>query len=229
MATKKEVKRNMKINAICGVLCISLIGGTIYCMNNPELIWKDIEKPTERVVDVSETTDEEFQKILDNMHISEQEKKMIENNAVKNSDNTNLFDNIGKAVSGITENVSSLFGGVQLTGTDKNGNPYLKKGKSYTFKTDGTPVEAPSDGAWTEIVNPNNGIKYTYGNISQYWRVSTWEQEHAKAQAEARGEIDHLGNTDVKNHREWLESDPEYAERFNSLKWSVNVGSMNIK
>lgn len=95
-------------------------------MNNPELIWKDIEKHAERVVDVSESTDKEFQKIIDNTHVSEQEKKMIENNTVKNSDNPNLFDNIGKVVSGITENVSSLFGGVQLTGTDKNGNPYLK-------------------------------------------------------------------------------------------------------
>lgn len=26
MATKKEVKKDMKINAICGVLCISLVG-----------------------------------------------------------------------------------------------------------------------------------------------------------------------------------------------------------
>ena len=124
-----------------------LLEWTIYCMNNPELIWKDIEKPAERVVDVSESTDKEFQKIIDNTHISEQEKKMIENNTVKNSENPNLFDNIGKVVSGITENVSSLFGGVQLTGTDKNGNPYLKWGQSYTFKAYGTPVEAPSDGA----------------------------------------------------------------------------------
>ena len=63
MATKEEAKKNMKINAVCGIVCVSLIGGTIYCMNNPELIWKDMEKPAERIVDVSETTDAEFQKI----------------------------------------------------------------------------------------------------------------------------------------------------------------------
>lgn len=212
MATKEEAKKNMKINAICGIVCVSLIGGTIYCMNNPELIWKDMEKPAERIVDVSETTDAEFQKILDNMHVSLEEEKQV---------NNNIIDNIGKAVSDTAGNVTSFFkdfGKVYLEGCDKNGNPYLKKGATYTFKANGMPVEAPPDGAYTQV--QANGKTWCYSNFNHEWYdLAPVVEANHKAALQAKGLIDSQGNTDIRsiNDDEW-----------NAIKdhISINVGSI---
>ena len=212
MATKEEAKKNMKINAICGIVCVSLIGGTIYCMNNPELIWKDMEKPAERIVDVSETTDAEFQKILDNMQVTLEEEKQV---------NNNIIDNIGKAANDTVGNVTSFFkdfGKVYLEGCDKNGNPYLKKGANYTFKANGMPVEAPPDGAYTEMVV--NGKTIVYGNINQEWRDQAMTPEEInRMKMQAKGLIDSLGNTNIRSLTE--EEARDLARRT-----TINVGSI---
>lgn len=212
MATKEEAKKNMKINAVCGIVCVSLIGGTIYCMNNPELIWKDMEKPAERIVDVSETTDAEFQKILDNMHVTLEEEKQV---------NNNIIDNIGKAISDTAGNVTSYFkdfGKVYLEGCDKNGNPYLKKGASYTFKADGSPVEAPPDGAYTQV--QANGKTWCYSNFNHEWYdLAPVVEANHKAALQAKGLIDSQGNTNIRSLTE--EEARELARRT-----TINVGSI---
>ena len=213
MATKEEVKKGHMINAVCGVLCVSMIGGFIHFTQKPDPY-------PERIVDMEETVDAEYQKIIDNMEITTKEKALLDANTIKEKvkDTT---ESVGSFISGIQDKISSLVDKTEYReGYDKNGNPYLKKGASYTFKADGTPVEAPPDGKYTEIVNKNTGVSYMYAPSRYEWaNLDEINKQIEFDERVSRGEINSKGTTGRALTQ----------EEMDSVTWSVNVGSMGYK
>lgn len=218
MATKEEVKKGHIVNAVCAVFCVSMVGGFIYFTHKPD------PYPA-RIVDLDEkeVVDEKYQEIIDNMKVTVNEQAIIDANTIKETvgkTKENIEKGVGSFIDGIQEKISNLIDPKEYKeGCDKNGNPYLKKGASYTFKADGTPVEAPANGNYTEVISPINNIKYAYNNFNHEWDVYVLDEDKKQARAEANREINAMGEKIT-----WRPSEEEAREFAKNAE--VNLGSM---
>ena len=174
------MQKKSKIPVVCGILCVSLVGGFAYYVKNPDILL-NINKNNEGTYQEYEATDEDM-------------------------DFVNKYTKQDKNVK-----------------YDKNGHPYLKPGQKYSFKDNGMgePVEAPKDGKYIIIKNPNTGIEYSYLPANQVW----YDERIAKAENEraakiSRGEMNALGEV----------GRPLTQEEANSIHMSVgNFGSIGYK
>ena len=253
----KEHKLKKLATAACFIVCITLVGGYMYYVNSPEGIKEEQLRQYEITnedlnnIDKVELTEWEKESIANAMlERSEAEKKKIElaeakPNALQKSitglnkiindtkeEKIQTWNNIGDKVNATADKVSNSISSLldnktYLTGCDKNGNPYLQKGASYTFKADGTPVEAPQPGTSTRCINPN-GVKFLYHTQLNSWVQYDWDAEREKQRLMAEGKL----RADGKS-TEGMKTIAEYVREgeipIESLRMSVNIGSMGYK
>lgn len=143
-----------------------------------------------------------------------------------------VWNNIGNGVNATGEMISNKISSMldnktYLTGTDKAGNPYLAKGAKYTFKADGTPVEAPPDGSFQRLINPN-GVKYVYNKTIPGWEKFDWDEYREKQRLMAEGKLRADGKS-TEGMMTFGEAVEAGLIDKSSLKMSVNISSMGYK
>lgn len=215
-----ERKKHTAVKCLCAMVCITLVGGYIYYETHPE----KFNTMENTYVEIDDNSEKEFDDFLKNYELSDNEKQELNNNIVKVNKNV-----IEKSFAGtkqmFTDAVDLISNrreedGVVMTGYDRNGHPYLKKGAEYTFGADGYPIEAPYDTTkFNEITH--NGRTFAYNETSHKWYDEadvdkTWKI----AEGMAKGLNDADGNTNVH---------PISQEARDAVKWSVNIGAMDIQ
>lgn len=209
-AEQDRLIQKVILPGICGVICISAVAGyfkyyqyvdaTIGESVRQEMASAYVPLPETEPFDWSgfdftfDYTKEELKNVEESQVeineinlIEEVETKAYANNTVNEEKPTNLVSivEIEKAITTVSNKVENT----QFTGYDKNGNPYLKQGQSYTFGPDGYPNEAPPLGEAIVIINPNNGEEYLYASHFAEW---IWRNEEIKTQSE-RGRLNTEG------------------------------------
>lgn len=216
----------------CGVLCVSLVGGTMAYYKMEEMkaqkqVAYEIENGLNGYEPIEETKNEVLESLLAKP-LSETQLAQIDKNTVivdteKTQETKGTFiDGIKVAIDNAISSISNKDTDTYNTGFDKNGNPYLKKGASYTFKADGTPVEAPPTTKYTVVTNPATGIRYAYNTAKQEWYNKDEVQKDNEFQRRvSKGLTNSAGEENVRSLTK------EEIEAVGS--WSVNVGSMGYK
>ena len=168
--TKEEARKGNIVKGVCAVICISLVGGYIYYVNNPNIIWKDAKPYEERIVDVSK---EEYDNILNNVNITNKENNELNNNI--NTKNSKDYDKYGRPYL-------------------KEGQSYTFKDNGM-----GEPVEAPKNKKAT-VINPNNGRKFYYLSNESWVESDYGKEqaEIDKAQDREVGKQNNISREEIK-------------------------------
>lgn len=210
MASREEEKARKTSQIILAVFCISLIGGYAYYVKHPEIIWGDeASKYPERIVDLTETTDAEFQKILDDIQITTEENFAIEQDIQVKDDYKREYKEIENNFKGREETE-------QLRALLKKYAGYDENGYKYTFKDNGLgePNELPPKKDNIDVVNPNTGVMWVY-NKKSGWHKDTWEEEQAEVDRMQNRVVGQMGNMTDEQAKEFVKN------------MTINMGSMN--
>lgn len=137
---KQKMDRDTKIQkvilpTICGALCLSLVGGYIYYVNHPEIVWGDKALPYENTyIENNENEDideEEFKKFMETYELSEKEKMQLKLNSKDSKEyneedyqNIDIIDNnkINEVVNNEDSNINKSNSNTQMLENNKSNN-----------------------------------------------------------------------------------------------------------
>ena len=178
---KRELSKDEKIQLgakiFCGVLCVSLVGGTMAYYKMEEMkaqkqVAYEIENGLNGYEPIEETKNEVLESLLakplDEAQLTQIDKNVINNNS-----------------------------GVQ-PGYDKYGN-------KYTFSDNGmgAPIEIPDKKVM--VINPNTGITWLYGS-SKKWHESTLEKTQAEIDKQQNRVVGQMTNITEEEAKEFVKN-----------------------
>ena len=152
LSKDEKIQRGAKI--FCGVLCISLVSGTMAYYKMEEMkAQKQVAYEIENGLNGYESIEESKNEVLESLM----------NEPLSDSDIAEIDKNI-------------------IKNTEERPAGYDKFGKKYTFKDNGMgePVEKPDVKKGCMVQNPNTGVKYAINTSSWEWHISTHDQVQAE-------------------------------------------------
>ena len=177
---KRELSKDEKIQLgakiFCGVLCVSLVGGTMAYYKMEEMkaqkqVAYEIENGLNGYEPIEETKNEVLESLLakplDEAQLTQIDKNVINNNS-----------------------------GVQ-PGYDKYGN-------KYTFSDNGmgAPIEIPDKAI--SVTNPNTNVRWAYSSMG--WNISTKEKRQAEIDRQQNRVVGQMTNITEEEAKEFVKN-----------------------